>query len=57
MAAGEGLHLSSEELSGMEIPNPSQKVYEVTGVYGVAEVRHARAADAENGWLRNRRAS
>lgn len=28
---------SSEELSGMEIPNPSQKVYEVTGVYGVAE--------------------
>lgn len=26
-----------EELSGMEIPNPSQKVYEVTGVYGVAE--------------------
>lgn len=28
---------SSEELSGMEIPNPSQKVYEVIGVYGVAE--------------------
>lgn len=28
---------SSEELSGIEIPNPSQKVYEVTGVYGVAE--------------------
>lgn len=28
---------SSEELSGMEIPNPSQKVYEVTSVYGVAE--------------------
>lgn len=28
---------SSEELGGMEIPNPSQKVYEVTGVYGVAE--------------------
>lgn len=28
---------SSEELSGMEIPSPSQKVYEVTGVYGVAE--------------------
>lgn len=28
---------SSDELSGMEIPNPSQKVYEVTGVYGVAE--------------------
>ena len=28
---------SSEELSGMEVPNPSQKVYEVTGVYGVAE--------------------
>lgn len=28
---------SLEELSGMEIPNPSQKVYEVTGVYGVAE--------------------
>lgn len=28
---------SSEELIGMEIPNPSQKVYEVTGVYGVAE--------------------
>jgi precorrin-4 C11-methyltransferase len=28
---------SSEELSGMKIPNPSQKVYEVTGVYGVAE--------------------
>lgn len=26
-----------EELGGLEIPNPSQKVYEVTGVYGVAE--------------------
>ncbi|WP_417129086.1 precorrin-4 C(11)-methyltransferase [Phocaeicola sp.] len=26
-----------EELSGMEIPNPSQKVHDVTGVYGVAE--------------------
>lgn len=28
---------SAEELSGLEIPHPSQKVYEVTGVYGVAE--------------------
>lgn len=28
---------SPEELGGLEIPNPSQKVYEVTGVYGVAE--------------------
>lgn len=28
---------SPEELVGLEIPNPSQKVYEVTGVYGVAE--------------------
>ena len=28
---------SACELSGVEIPNPSQKVFEVTGCYGVAE--------------------
>ncbi|MDO4691967.1 MAG: precorrin-4 C(11)-methyltransferase [Porphyromonadaceae bacterium] len=28
---------TAEELAPVEIPNPSQKVYEVTGVYGVAE--------------------
>lgn len=28
---------TAEDLAPVEIPNPSQKVYEVTGVYGVAE--------------------
>lgn len=28
---------TAEELASVEIPNPSQKVYEVTGVYGVSE--------------------
>lgn len=27
----------AEELAGIEVPHPSDKVYEVTGVYGVAE--------------------
>lgn len=28
---------SAQQLSGVEVPNPSQKAFEVTGVYGVAE--------------------
>lgn len=32
------LHIyTQQELEGIEIPNPSEKVFEVTGVYGVAE--------------------
>lgn len=36
---------SSEELAEIEVPNPSQKVFEVTGCYGVAEAS-AKAASA-----------
>ena len=35
---------SAEDLKGVEIPNPSDKVYEVTGVYGVAESCAIKAA-------------
>lgn len=36
--AGSGLAIyRAEELAGIEVPHPSDKVYEVTGVYGVAE--------------------
>lgn len=35
---------SQEELSGIEVPNPSQKVHDVTGVYGVAESAASRSS-------------
>lgn len=34
-----------EQLQGIDIPNPSEKVFEVTGVYGVAETTAIKAAD------------
>ena len=41
------LHIySAEELNKVNIPNPSQKVFETTGAYGVAEA----AASIENGY-------
>ena len=36
---------SADELKGIEIPNPSDKVFEVTGVYGVAETCAIKASD------------
>lgn len=41
---------SAEELSGLEIPHPSQKVYEVTGVYGVAESAALKSSEGGK-WL------
>lgn len=40
---------TADELAGIEVANPSQKVYEVTGVYGVAE--SCAIAGADNGKL------
>ncbi len=34
----------TEALQGIEVPNPSQKVYETTGVYGVAETTALKSA-------------
>lgn len=35
---GSGLYIyAAEELQDVKVPNPSEKVYEVTGVYGIAE--------------------
>ena len=35
----------ADELQGIEVPNPSAKAFEVTGVYGVAESTAIRAAE------------
>ncbi len=44
--AGVPVHIyTSEQLQGIDIPNPSEKVFEVTGVYGVAETTAIKAAD------------
>lgn len=37
----------AEALQGIEVPNPSEKVYEVTGVAGVAEAAALKSADQE----------
>lgn len=39
----------AEELKGIEVPNPSQKAFEVTGIYGVAE--SCALKDSDNGQL------
>lgn len=36
---------TADELKDIEIPNPSEKVFEVTGVYGVAESAALKSAD------------
>lgn len=36
---------TTDELKDIEIPNPSEKVFEVTGVYGVAESAALKSAD------------
>lgn len=36
---------SAEELKDIEVPNPSQKAFEVTGVYGVAEGAALKSSD------------
>lgn len=44
--AGVPIHIyTPEQLQGIDIPNPSEKVFEVTGVYGVAETTAIKAAD------------
>ncbi len=44
--AGVPIHIyTPEQLQGIDIPNPSEKVLEVTGVYGVAETTAIKAAD------------
>lgn len=44
--AGVPVHIyTPEQLQGIDIPNPSEKVFEVTGVYGVAETTTIKAAD------------
>ena len=44
--AGVPVHIyTPEQLQGIDIPNPSEKVFEVTGVYGVAETTAIKAAD------------
>ena len=44
--AGVPVHIyTPEQLQGIDIPNPSEKVLEVTGVYGVAETTAIKAAD------------
>jgi precorrin-4 C11-methyltransferase len=43
--AGENSVYPAEELKDIEVPNPSEKAFEVTGVYGVAEAAALRAAD------------
>lgn len=44
--AGVPIHIYTlEQLQGIDIPNPSEKVFEVTGVYGVAETTAIKAAD------------
>lgn len=48
---------SAEELSGLEIPHPSQKVYEVTGVYGVAESAALKSSGGGKWLLENRKES
>jgi precorrin-4 C11-methyltransferase len=42
--AGEDSIYPAEELKDIEVPNPSAKAFEVTGVYGVAEAAALRAA-------------
>jgi precorrin-4 C11-methyltransferase len=42
---GENSVYPAEELKDIEVPNPSEKAFEVTGVYGVAEAAALRAAD------------
>lgn len=43
---GAALHIyQTEELKNIEIPNPSDKVFEVTGVYGVSEATARKSAD------------
>lgn len=43
---GTTLHIhSSEELKDIEVPNPSQKAFEVTGIYGVAESAAIKGSD------------
>lgn len=44
--SGASIHIyAPEQLQGIDIPNPSEKVFEVTGVYGVAETTAIKAAD------------
>lgn len=44
--SGAALHIyQTEELKNIEIPNPSDKVFEVTGVYGVSEATARKSAD------------
>lgn len=44
--AGVPIHIyTPEQLQSIDIPNPSEKVFEVTGVYGVAETAAIKAAD------------
>jgi len=39
------LHIySADELKGIEVPNPSERVFEATGVYGVAEASALKSA-------------
>lgn len=40
------LHIyTADELKGVEVPHPSEKVFEVTGIYGVAEAAALKSAE------------
>ena len=41
---GKAVIYSAEDLKNIEVPHPSEKVFEVTGVYGVAEAAALKAA-------------
>lgn len=47
---------NADELKEEEVPNPSEKVYEVTGVYGVAEAAALRSAGNVTLWVEKQKA-